>query len=72
MEYVLKTKNSKKREMYFEKLSVYGCPVDDYNLACAKKFTLSGALKMAGRLNSLVRTLPSFTEDWLYKVVALS
>jgi hypothetical protein len=70
MEYVLKTKNWRGEEMYFEKLSTLGCPIDDKHLVCAKRFTLAKALKMCGRLNSLIRTLPNFTENWLYKVVA--
>ena len=37
MEYVLKTKNVNGEEMFFEKLSTLGCPIDDKHLVCAKR-----------------------------------
>lgn len=67
--YVLETivKGSK---VYFDRLSIYGCPLND-ELKCAKRFTQLEAVKMALRLNAVLRGFPEFKEDWLYKIVAI-
>ena len=56
------------KDVYFDRLSVNGCPLND-ELSGAKRFSLGEACRTSAKLNAFMRSWPDFQEDWLYEVV---